>query len=150
MIDWLPDDLLIPLDYKTTGLSAAPHAIPSLMLNGGWDVQAAMHERGLDAIDPANAGRRRFRFIAQENTEPYALTLCELSESVLTMGRKKLAHAVDLWGSCLRSRVWPGYTADICSPEYPGWAESQWLNREEEHASQRLNAHRDASNLMAG
>ena len=32
------------------------------------------------ALDPDNAGRRRFRFIAQENVEPYALTIAELPE----------------------------------------------------------------------
>jgi hypothetical protein len=130
MIDWLRSDLRMVCDYKTTGMSCAPHAIPSLMLNGGWDIQAAMHERGLDALDPDNAGRRKFRFVAQENTEPYALTLCELPESVLTMGRKKLAHAIQIWERCIVQNRWPGYPTEIVYPEYPGWAEAQWLNRE--------------------
>jgi hypothetical protein len=130
LVDWLPTDLLMPTDYKTTGMSCAPQAIDHLMLNGGWDIQAAMHERILDHIDPDNAGRRRFRFVAQENYPPYALTVSILPKDTMTMGRKKLAHAVDLWAQCIDSGRWPGYPSDICYPKYPGWAETKWLDRE--------------------
>jgi hypothetical protein len=137
MIDFLPYDLRTPTDFKTTGLSCAPHAIPSMMLNGGWDIQAAMHETILDYIDPDNAGRRHFRFIAQENYPPYALTVCELPEAVLTMGRKKLDMATTVWRVCMREDVWPGYPGEIIRPEYPGWAESKWLDREMDYAERR-------------
>jgi hypothetical protein len=40
------------------------------MVNDGWHIQAAMGERGLDAIDPRNAGRRRFLFVVQEAPFP--------------------------------------------------------------------------------
>lgn len=147
MIDWLNDDLRIAWDLKTSAMSCAPHAIPSLMLSGGWDIQAAMHERALDALDPAGRGRRKFRFVAQENYPPYAVTICELSEAVLTMGRKKLAYAVQLWSACLRADVWPSYPPEVCSPEYPGWAENKWLEREtHEAARERM----PTNVLMAG
>jgi hypothetical protein len=150
MIDWLPSHLLDGWDYKTTGLSCAPHAIPALMLNGDWDIQAAMHERGLDALDPDNAGRRRFRFVAQENTKPYALTVAELPESVLTIGRKKLERAIHIWRECMASGRWPAYPHGIIYPEMPGWAESRWLEREVAEDERRRNGDRDAANLMAG
>lgn len=149
MIDWLSPQRELIHDYKTTGLSCAPHAIPALMLNGGWDVQAAMQERGLDALDPRGAGRRKFRFVSQENTAPYALTVCELPEAVITMGRKKLDYAIRLWGACMRANVWPSYPPEVVYPEYPGWAEQKWLTREVEHEERRHND-RDARNLMAG
>jgi hypothetical protein len=41
----------------------------------GWDIQAAMHERALDVLDPDNAGRRKHFYINQENEPPYALTV---------------------------------------------------------------------------
>jgi hypothetical protein len=151
MIDWLPNDMLMPTDYKTTGLSCAPHAIPALMLNNGWDIQAAMHERGLDVLDPQRAGRRRFRFVAQENVAPYAITVCELPEAVITMGRKKLEHAIGIWRACMRADTWPAYPPDICYPEMPSWAESRWLEREVEYEERRARPEdRDAGNLMAG
>lgn len=148
MIDWLSPKREVAWDVKTTGLSCAPHAIPVLMLNGGWDVQAAMHERGLNTLDPDGAGRRKFRFVAQENEPPYAVTVCELTEAVLTMGRKKLEHAIRLWGACMRANVWPSYPADVVYPEYPGWAEAKWLDREERAFHDERS--RDARNLMAG
>ena len=139
MIDWLSPQRNVAWDFKTSGMSCAPHAIPSLMLNGGWDVQAAMHERGLNAIDPDGAGRRKFRFVSQENTAPYAVTVAELSEAVLTMGRKKLDHAIRLWGACMRANVWPSYPADVIYPEYPGWAEAKWLEREVAESERPVN-----------
>jgi PDDEXK-like uncharacterized protein DUF3799 len=129
MIDWMvsPTELY---DLKTGGVSAAPHAIPYRMVDQGWDVQAAMQERGLDVLDPASAGRRRFRFVAVENEPPFALTVHELSESVMTMGRKKLQHAVGIWRHCMEHGEWPAYPPLIHVPEYPGFKEAQWLDRE--------------------
>lgn len=137
MIDWLHDSLLLVDDFKTTGLSVAPHAVPQMMVSSGWDIQAAMIERGLDVLDPGNAGRRKFRFVAQENEPPYALTVCELPESAMTMGRKKLAYAVDVWTECMARGQWPGYPAETVYPTYPGWAETRWLDREVEHEERR-------------
>jgi len=137
LVDWLPDDMLIPYDYKTTAMSCAPWAVPRLMAEGGWDLQAAMHERGLEALDPDNAGRRRFRFIAQENTEPFALVAVELTEAVMTVGRKKLDYAIARWRQCMRSGVWPGYPPELLRPELPAWNVSAWLTREEAEALER-------------
>lgn len=130
MVDWLHDDLLTVDDFKTTGMSVAPHTLGMMMANAGWDVQAAMAERGLDALDPERAGRRRFRFIAQENDMPYALTVAQMGEAALTMGRKKLQAAVDIWKHCIATGEWPAYTNRVVIPEYPGFRENQWLERE--------------------
>jgi hypothetical protein len=135
MIDRISADRRIVLDYKTSGMNCAPHVVGRMMVDAGWDLQAAMHERGLNAIHPDSAGRRRHIFIAQENEEPYALTVCELSEAVLTMGRKKLHAAINLWGMCKATNNWPGYPSQIVMPEYPGFAENQWLEREEREFS---------------
>lgn len=131
MIDLLSPDRRLVIDYKTSGMSCAPHGIGRMMNDAGWDVQAAMHERGLFAVDPEGAGRRRHLFIAQENEEPYALTVVQISEAVMTMGRKKIAVAMDIWRRCIESDRWPGYPPEIVMPELPSWAETAWLDREE-------------------
>lgn len=131
LVDWLGHDLRRCDDYKSGGVSVAPHVVGLRMVDQGWDIQAAMQERILNILDPAGAGRRRFRFIAQENMPPYALTVCEMSESVMTMGRKKLQAAIAIWRACMKSNRWPAYTARVIIPEYPGWQESRWLEREE-------------------
>lgn len=135
LVDWMhsPTELW---DYKTTGSSVAPHAVPALMASAGWPIQAAMQERILDAIDPDNAGRRTFYFVAQENYEPYALTVHRMTEGTMTMGRKMLTHAESIWRACMQHGHWPLYPPIIHTPEYPGWKETQWLNREVEHSSQ--------------
>lgn len=132
MIDWMPSTTLL-YDLKTSGASLAPHVIASTMESAGWHVQAAMHERGLDVLDKPNAGRRKFRFVAQENKPPYALLGIELNEHWLTLGRKKLEYAVGMWCACMASGSWPAYPPEPFCPPYPGFRETQWLGREIEH-----------------
>ena len=149
MIDWLYDFEPVCCDYKSSGMSVAPHGVGRLAVEAGWDVQCAMHERALAALDPENAGRYRFRFAAQENYPPYALTPVELGEHWLTMGRKKLQFAIDTWRRCMEADSWPLYPSHPQTPEYPGWQEAQWLDREiSDAARQRLPVTEDLA--MAG
>lgn len=150
LVDWLTHDLRAVYDYKSGGVSVAPHVIGMRMVDQGWDVQGAMIERGLDVLDPEGAGRRRFRFIAQENTAPFALTVCQLSESVMTMGRKKLQAAVNIWRQCIETNQWPAYINRVISPEYPGFKENQWLDREVNEFSEPVKRGPMLKSLMGG
>lgn len=150
LVDWLHADLRTLDDYKSGGVSVAPHVVGMRMVDQGWDIQAAMQERILDELDPDGRGRRRHRFIAQENKPPYALTVCELSESVLTMGRKKLQAAINIWRDCIETDFWPGYTNRIISPEYPGWQETRWLEREINEFSEPVKRGPMLKSLMGG
>ena len=137
LIDWLHDDHRTVDDLKTTGMSAAPQAIPVKLVEDCWDIRAAFIERGLDALDPRGAGRRRFRFIAQENRPPFALTVNALPEGTMTMGRKRAAEAIEIWRECFLADRWPAYPPLINWPQYPPWAESRWLYREVEEDERR-------------
>ena len=130
MIDRLSKDRRSIFDLKTTGQSAAPQSLGVKMATDGWDVQAAQHEAGLDALDPDNAGRRAHYFICQESDPPFAVSIARLPESALTLGRKKLAYARSLWTEAMTTNVWPAYSTEIASPSYPPWAEARWLDRE--------------------
>src|SRR6266849_5952455 len=149
VIDWLHDDLRTVDDFKSTGMSVAPHVLGIRAEAAGWDIQAAFIERGLDVLDPVGAGRRQFRFIAQETDEPHALSVMHMDERWLTMGRKKVQHAVDRWSSCIRNGTrqssWPGYPNRSITPNYPGYKENQWLQREMAEAIEN-----DPSLIMAG
>lgn len=125
MIDYDYEHRIIE-DLKTSGASMAPSAIPMQMSEWGWQCQAAMIERGLNKLDPDNSGRRRFRFIGIENREPYGLTVNELSESVLTIGRQMIDMAIRKWKACLRSGVWPCYPIETNFPELPGFKQIAW------------------------
>lgn len=130
MIDWLPPECLRVWDLKTTSASASPYGLDRKAVDDGWDVQAAMHERGLNVLDPDGAGRREHMFVCQESSPPYALTVVRLPESYLTMGRKKLAHAVAQWSEAMATGVWPAYSTETLTPSYPGYLEQRWLDRE--------------------
>jgi hypothetical protein len=155
MLDWLIDGHVV-LDFKTTDMSVAPHGLGRMMATMGWDVQAAMAERGLSALAvdrPPNKQDldRRFIFVVQETQEPYCLSVAELPEDTMVMGRKKLNRAMAIWGHCINNNNWPGYPLDIVRLEYPGWAEQQWLEREvHEAAAERMPQKIDPNILMAG
>lgn len=130
LVDWLTLSADVFADYKTTDMSVAPDGLGRMMWNAGWHIQAAMGERGLDAVDPATAGRRKYLFVVQETEKPYSLTVASISEAAMTIGRKQLQYAVDLWRRCMADDRWPGYPPEIVTPEIPGFAEAQWLDRE--------------------
>jgi hypothetical protein len=151
MIDWLSPDQCVCTDYKTSGLNYAPFGIGRHMVAAGWDVQAAMHERGLNALDPANAKRRKFRFAAQENYAPFALVPIELNDAWLTMGRKKLEMAIAAWRDAMDRDCFDAYGSHVVHPEYPGWEEARFLDREiKDEARKRMPQKIDPQVLMAG
>lgn len=148
MIDWLTPDGRALYDLKTSAASFAPHVINRKMVDDGWDIQAAMHERAMNALDPAGAGRRKFRFVALENYAPYAMVPVELSETWLTMGRKKLEVAIAMWREAIKSGQFAGYPTEVCRPDYPNYKETEWLGREVEMADRKGAMPHDL--LMAG
>ena len=81
-------------------------------------------------LDPAGAGRRHFFYPYQENEPPYALTVNEIGEAALTIGRKQIDYAIRMWRHCIENDTWPAYPLRIIRPELPVWAENGWLNRE--------------------
>lgn len=123
------------IDLKTTERSAAPHAVSPMVVD--WALQAAMHERGLDALDPDNAGRRTHTFVVIEQYPPFAMCIYDLPESVLHMGRKRLEIGLARWGECMRTGVWPSYPTEPQTPMLPGWVEKQWLEQELAHEERR-------------
>lgn len=130
LIDWLHEDLRTVDDFKTTGMSVAPHVIGYRALAGGWDLQAAFISRGLDVLDPAGAGRRKFRFIAQETDPPHDLAVMHMTKPWMTMGAKKVAAAMNLWSAATKTSRWAGYGTRSMTPEYPAYQEKAWLERE--------------------
>jgi hypothetical protein len=130
LVDWLTHDLRTIDDYKSSAMSVAEHVLGIRAETAGWHVQHAFIERGLDVLDPANAGRRRHRNIAQEQFHPFALNVMQHTEAWLTMGRKKVDAAITRWKHSIRTNRWPGYSTRPIVPEYPAYQEKKWLERE--------------------
>ena len=127
-LDWLRDDRLTIDDLKTTSASANPERWSRTLFTIGADVQAAFYLRGLQALTGAEA---EFRWAVIETSPPYALSVISPAPDVLTIGRKKVQYALDVWRRCLRDNDWPAYPARVAYAELPPWEESRWLAKEE-------------------
>ncbi len=135
-VDWLHDSLVTIDDYKSTGRSANPDGLERVIYSMGWDIQSQFYLRGLDKLDPrSGAINRQFRFIAQENVEPYALSVIGIHPTFEWSGRQNVQKGIDLWAKCLKSNKWPGYPDRIAYPELPKYAESKMIEAELQEVS---------------
>ena len=135
-LDWSRDDRACIDDYKTTGRSANPESWSRTLFGMGYDVQAAFYLRGLAAVaGPAVAGMADFRFVVQETSAPYALSVISLSPAALQLADDKVAWAIDLWRRCMDQDDWPGYPTRVCYADAPPWEETRWLEKEAREAA---------------
>jgi len=135
MIDWFTPDFTQVYDLKTTSMSCSPYDVAERPSVEGWDIQGAWHEAALETLHPDNPSRRKHYFVAIENQPPYALTVVQLSEADLTMGRKKIAYALTRWKICMARKSWPGYPRSTVMSQPRGYTETKWLQREVAEAS---------------
>lgn len=133
LIDRLRDDLPIweIWDYKTTGVNINPDASLGIhVVEMGYDTQWAMQERGLLELYPALAGRLRFRLLFQQTEPPHLISVVEPDPATMTMARKKVQRAIDLWRECLAAQRWPGYPARVMPLRHAEFLAQRWLDRE--------------------
>jgi hypothetical protein len=120
-LDWLPDSSDGPMrlvDYKTT-VSAEPAAFMRSVAKFGYYQQAAWYVdivRALGLADDVG-----FRFIAQEKTPPYLVTVFEMGDEALRIGRKRNREAIELFAECSARDEWPGYSSEVEPIYLPAW-----------------------------
>jgi PDDEXK-like uncharacterized protein DUF3799 len=114
-------------DLKTGAGSANPDVFARTLFNSGFDVQAAFYLRGLKALFNVEGS---FRFIAIENTAPYALSVVGLDPAALELADRKVRRALSLWKACLESGRWPAYPTRTCYAELPSWEEARLMEKE--------------------
>ncbi len=73
----------------------------------GFEVSAAFYERVMLHLRPELAGRLRFRWIFVENEHPHLVTVAELDNAGLEIGRKKVAAAISIWNHCVQTAHGP-------------------------------------------
>lgn len=134
MIDNAPSDPRTPIyDFKTT-TDASPEATMRAVMNYGYDIQAAHY---LATWKAATGEDRVFRFIFQEKTAPYEVSVIEVGHDSMTMAGKKIARARAMWRNCLEADDWPGYPAGVHRIELPEFMHTRWLERESAEADYR-------------
>lgn len=127
LIDWLHEDAGTVCDYKTTSASAHPAAWPKTALGIGADIQIAMHSAG---VEQCFGQKPEWRYIVQETYPPYALSVIAPDKDWLEIGQDKLDYALRTWKQCMETGVWAGYPQEVAYAELPGWAMTQWMERE--------------------
>ena len=121
-------------DLKSTGETADPVEWSKRAYRFGVDLRAAMYVEGAEAI---RGGTWLYRYVPVETKPPHALSILELDEDAIAIGRKKLAEAQRLWRECLEAGRWPAWPARVAVVSAPRWAESDWLAREERNEALR-------------
>lgn len=118
-------------DVKTGEQTAAPWTLGRRISNMEYEIQAAFYIRVLSQLRPELAGRIKFRWCFIENEPPHILQVAELDSTGLSVGAKKVSTAIRLWNHAIKTDEWPGYPSGIIRAEYPPFAETKWLSREE-------------------
>ncbi len=134
MVDGLDRKRRIAWDLKTHSGLADPKAWARNGLRFGVHVRAAHYLEGLEEL---GGGGWRYRFVVVETSPPHGLSVLELSETALEMGRRAHAQARDLYRECLQRGVWPCWPGKIDTVEMPAWMVEQQMTREIEAEDRR-------------
>lgn len=121
--DWISNDGNLILDYKTTGMLAAPEKFAGHAISMGYDIQRALYPRGVEAITGILP---EMVFIVQEDKPPYLCSFISLDPAFIEMGNQKVDYGKFIWKQCLAENKWPGYPNQVCTIDMPGYAMTQW------------------------
>ena len=118
--DWLTDRMIV--DLKTSKYAEPSYWIRRVLFIAGYDISAAWY-RGF-------AGDREYKWLVQETSPPYDYCWIGADAAMLETARKIVRKAIKLWGDCLKSGRWPGYSKHTHYPEPPAWREIQFEEAE--------------------
>lgn len=114
-------DYLLVLDLKTT--DSVEHGTFLKKMIGGMNYlfQSAWYA---EAASLAYDKPAKFVFAAIERTEPWTLTLFEVSEEMMDEGRRQIKMARQLLKKCLDSKHWPTPDVSYNVLSLPNWFKS--------------------------
>ncbi|MBA9078294.1 PD-(D/E)XK nuclease-like domain-containing protein [Rufibacter quisquiliarum] len=124
--DYLKPKVIV--DLKTCE-DASPEGFARQCHNFGYHIQAALYTDVLESIYGVS---RKFVFICQEKTYPYAAQAYAASDSMIEQGRYEYSLALETYKKCLATGEWPGYEM-YAQPEMRGLIELDlptWAYRE--------------------
>jgi hypothetical protein len=122
MVDWLPHAQpgrrMVIVDYKSA-ITADPREFCRSVANYGYHIQEAHYLDGVAALglDPTPA----WKFVVQEKTAPYLVSVVQLDESFRAVGRSRARLAREIYRDCEESGMWPGYPAEVATLSPPRW-----------------------------
>lgn len=116
--DALASNTGLLVDLKTT-ISAAPRAFSRSCVEYGYWLQmafyrAVLREHGVDIMNAV--------LVAIEKSAPNLVACYELSESDLDAAEQRVRAAIRLYGECVRTQIWSGYSKRVEMLAMPSWA----------------------------
>lgn len=123
--DWLRPDQVV--DYKTT-TAADLDSIQRDVWKYGYHIQAAWYLAGVKALGLCDPDPW-FRFVFQEKTAPYLITIVELDTVALDIGKRFAEMAIYAYAECTASGEWSDYMVDA-RPRLPEITLPAWVERE--------------------
>jgi len=120
--DWLPTQTsgrLIVTDYKTAA-GAEPGEFAKSAAKYGYHQQAAWYLDGIAALGLADDAA--FVFVIQSKTPPYPVSVVELDQEALLLGRRLNRRAIDIFAECYETDTWPTWGNDVHLVSLPTWA----------------------------
>jgi hypothetical protein len=128
LLDWLPPPeptgVMYLADYKKSQ-SAHPAAISRAIETYGLHMQGAWYVDGVKALGLAEDVK--YFLVVQEESAPYLVSVVELKEIALDMGRHENRKAIDLYVKCRKDDHWPPYVEGVEQIGLPPWAEKKFL-----------------------
>ena len=121
-IDWLRQGAhrLIAVDLKTTGVSASPQEWGSTAAKWKLHFQNAWYITALEQLGLCESPA--FVFVNVEKEPPHLVSVTQLPESAVELGRRQMRRAIDTFAKCVAADEWPGYSTDIHVVDLPKWA----------------------------
>lgn len=107
-------------DYKTTGVES-PEEFNRKFFQFGYHTQSRFYRDGIENV--ADLTRpAQFKFLVQEDFEPYMCYWAENDSTADEIATKQIARAQRLWAHCLATGSWPGYPVnDAFQMSPPVW-----------------------------
>ncbi len=131
MFDRLQRNLAI-WDVKTTKVDITEETLGRHCASMHYEFQNAFYERGLEHLFPEMKGRVEFGLIFVEVNEPFAIMPVRLPRDALAKGRHMVAKAMERWAEAKRDGVWPMYSGQVRTVEYPPWEIAEFTDYQED------------------
>lgn len=95
-------------EYKTTGETADPQQFQWAARRMGYPFKLAFYRRGLQALKISYSPE--FRVFVQETKPPYLMSFIRIDDELIAREDERVREAIKIWGRCIKSGVWPGYS----------------------------------------
>ena len=126
-VDWICNERIIILDYKTSSVPANPESYSRIVVNNGLDIQDSFYRRGVREVENTEPA---FIFMVQEVEPPHLCSFIELDMQFRDMGEQKVKRGLHLWRECMKSGKWPGYSEGIYTIEPPAYSLAAWETKQ--------------------